>query len=463
MTMIDALQLFTPSVEVFMSLTLIFVASYTLFGTIGLGLHLPTATIYDRKRQEFESLHALVREVSIVGELGHLTEMVTRFTSQYVKTDSCWIVFKSEDSEFELISSTGLADNQISNMRFGKNEGALGWICEHKEPLIAYEAAKDERTRHLSSWNRHIRSLVVTPLLLDGEVIGALFAGKNQEFAFDDEDVNLLSAFVSQVSIAMENARLVDRALEKERLEQEMKIAHDVQRSLLPNHLPLVREGVDIAAASIPAAEVGGDYYDYIEISSSHLGIVIGDVSGKGASAAFYMAHIKGIVQALCRKVDSPARLLAEVNRTLYGNMDRRSYISLTLAFFDLDRRRMRFARAGHLPLAHCGGSDGEVRFFAPSGLGLGLDPGPVFDEVIKEEEMKLHEGDIFLLYTDGVPEARNSDREEFGEGRLVGILQRCRSLKAEEIKERLIQEIRNFTGQTTSHDDITMVITKIS
>ena len=164
---------------------------------------------------------------------------------------------------------------------------------------------------------------------------------KNEEYGFDNDDIDLLGAFTNHIVIALENTKLVKKSLDKERLEHELRLAHDVQLNLLPKEVPVPSDSIDLAAASMPAHEVGGDYFDFIEIDDDHLGMVIGDVSGKGTSAAFYMAEIKGMIQAYSRIYDSPLKILSDVNRALHGNMDRRSFISLTYAILNKKTNKM--------------------------------------------------------------------------------------------------------------------------
>jgi serine phosphatase RsbU (regulator of sigma subunit) len=256
--------------------------------------------------------------------------------------------------------------------------------------------------------------------------------------------------------------QLMRAEAEKERLEEELRIARQIQMSLLPG-TPLARvPGVRVAALCLPAAEVGGDYYDLLPLRDTRLGVLVADVSGKGTSAALYMAELKGLVLSLSRIHDSPARLLCEANRILAANMDARSFVTMTYAIVDASARRMRFARAGHNPLIHLEARSGRTRVLAPAGLGLGLDPGDRFDQILQEDEVPLEPGDFFLFFTDGLSEAMNAGAELFGEGRLRGILERAEGLSSEQMKERILEEVRLFVGDAAPHDDLTLVVLKI-
>jgi serine phosphatase RsbU (regulator of sigma subunit) len=267
------------------------------------------------------------------------------------------------------------------------------------------------------------------------------------------ESFNLMSRGIQQL--------MLEQA-EKERLEEELRIARQIQMSLLPAQGVAGLPGVRVAALCLPAAEVGGDYYDVLPLGDTRMGVLVADVSGKGTSAALYMAELKGLVLSLSRIYESPAKLLAEANRILTANMDSRSFVTMTYAVVDTAARRMRYARAGHSPLIHMQARTGKTRVLAPAGLGLGLDAGPRFEQILEEDEVALEPGDLFLLFTDGLSEAMNPGAELFGEGRLRRILEEGRALGSEELKERILEDVRHFVGEADPHDDMTLVVLKV-
>jgi serine phosphatase RsbU (regulator of sigma subunit) len=217
-----------------------------------------------------------------------------------------------------------------------------------------------------------------------------------------------------------------------------------------------------VSALCIPATEVGGDYYDVLPLSQTRLGVLVADVSGKGTSAALYMAELKGLVLALARIHDSPARLLIEVNRILAESTDSRTFVTMTYAVVDAGNRCMRFARAGHNPLIHLEAHGGKTRVLTPPGLGLGLDRGEAFESVLREEEIPLVPGDTFLFFTDGLSEAMNESSELFGEVRLREILEGSDGLSSDQLKARILEEVERFVGDAAPHDDLTMVVLKV-
>jgi sigma-B regulation protein RsbU (phosphoserine phosphatase) len=255
---------------------------------------------------------------------------------------------------------------------------------------------------------------------------------------------------------------LLRESAEKERLEEELRIARQIQMSLLPPQGSVGLAGLRVAALCLPAAEVGGDYYDLLPLSDTRLGVVVADVSGKGTSAALYMAELKGLVLSLSRIYDSPATLLKQANRILSANLDSRSFITMTYAVVDTQARTMRFARAGHNPLIQLEAASGRTRVLTPQGLGLGIDPGDRFDDILEEVEVPLVPGDHFLFFTDGLSEAMNPSSELFGEQRLRDLLEGAPELASEPLKERILAEVRAFAAGTAQHDDMTMVLLQV-
>jgi sigma-B regulation protein RsbU (phosphoserine phosphatase) len=258
---------------------------------------------------------------------------------------------------------------------------------------------------------------------------------------------------------------LLQTAAEKKRLEEELRIARQIQMSLLPRG-PLDLPGLGVTALCVPAREVGGDYYDFFHLPDERLGILIADVAGKGTSAALYMAELKGLVLALSQSHQSPRQLLIEVNRIISDNLDSRSFITMTYGVIDRRAGVMTYCRAGHTPLIYrSSDSDSEAQVLTPSGLVVGLRiPGAAekFSDLLDEQRIDLTVGDVISLYTDGITEAMNPAGELFGDARLSRIIGEHGHLSAGELRERILREIEAFVGGADQHDDMTMILVKI-
>jgi serine phosphatase RsbU (regulator of sigma subunit) len=299
---------------------------------------------------------------------------------------------------------------------------------------------------------------LVHPIVFKKGVIGLfVLNGNKRSIPYTNEEKAFLGILIGQGSFAIENALLLEDLTQRERFQREIEIAGMVQSSLLPQENPRFK-GLDIDGICYPAAEVGGDYYDFFRLDGSTIGVVIADVTGKGSSAAFYMAVVKGMMLSLTPIYTSPKRLLIELNKRLFGRVDRQIFVTMTYAVIDMRKRILVFSRAGHNALIVRKQEDSSVHYFTPDGIGLGLEKGKVFDKTISESKMPLMRGDLFLFYTDGVSEAMNRRKEEFGDERLMRVVQEMDQNNSEKIRSKIIDAVHGFTGDTPQHDDITLV-----
>jgi sigma-B regulation protein RsbU (phosphoserine phosphatase) len=305
--------------------------------------------------------------------------------------------------------------------------------------------------------------------------VHALFAGTERvrqgdfthKIAVKSEDqLGELAGSFNSMTASIED--LLRQAAEKKRLEEELRIAHEIQMSLLPQG-PLTMAGLSVTALCVPAREVGGDYYDFLPLGDHRVGVLIADVSGKGTSAALYMAELKGLVLSLSEVHTSPRDLLIAANRLIANHLDARSFITMTYAVIDLRARTMTYARAGHTPLIYVPGScdtpgPRQVQILAPDGMvvGLKLDNGEMFDRLLREETIPLRSGDLYLFFTDGISEAMNARDDCFGESRLGELVEAHAHLPSDELRERVLREIAAFVGDAPQHDDMTMILLKV-
>jgi sigma-B regulation protein RsbU (phosphoserine phosphatase) len=270
------------------------------------------------------------------------------------------------------------------------------------------------------------------------------------------ESFNLMTASIEDL--------LREKAV-KERLEQELAVARSIQMSLLPSG-PMSLPGLSLTAHCEPAREVGGDYYDVLPIDDRTVGILVADVSGKGPSAALYMAELKGIVLSLSHFHLSPRDLLVEADQIISRHLDPGSFITVSYLLLDLRARTLRYARAGHCPLIYVPGpyaASRAPRILMPGGLvlGLQLDGGRTFTRLLEEVTLPLGAGDWFLLYTDGISEAMNEDGDCFGDERLADLVAAHADLSADALRARILEQVGAFSGGA-QHDDMTMVLLRI-
>jgi serine phosphatase RsbU (regulator of sigma subunit) len=273
-----------------------------------------------------------------------------------------------------------------------------------------------------------------------------------------------LAASFNSMTSSIED--LLQQKAEKERLEQELRIARSIQMSLLP-HGSVVFPGVSLSGHCEPAREVGGDYYDFLPLDEARIGILIADVAGKGTSAALYMAELKGLMLSLSELHASPRHLLIAANRIISKHLDARSFITMMYAVVDLRARTITLARAGHCPLVYVPGPYAPSRAsqtLQPEGMVLGLqfDTGDLFSRTLAELTLPLGLGDLFLLYTDGISEAMNITGDCFGDARLADLACLHADLASDDLRDCILGEVQAFAGSAAQHDDMTMVLLKI-
>jgi serine phosphatase RsbU (regulator of sigma subunit) len=209
--------------------------------------------------------------------------------------------------------------------------------------------------------------------------------------------------------------------------------------------------------------EVGGDYYDFVQLDERRLSVLIGDVSGKGVSAAFYMTMVKGIIKTLSRKSRQPAALLAEANEIFWENAPRNVFVTVIYGVFDLVEKTLTIASAGHNPLIVWKKKTNATKLMNPRGVGLGLVNPDRYKSIIESVTIPIEEGDIFVFYTDGVSESMNARQEIFGEERLQEAVRTSAHLSSRAIQKNIVETVSRFSGKAPQHDDFTMVVVKVS
>ncbi|MFN0112460.1 MAG: PP2C family protein-serine/threonine phosphatase [Blastocatellia bacterium] len=255
--------------------------------------------------------------------------------------------------------------------------------------------------------------------------------------------------------------QLLEARDERERLRAEFSVAQRAQQQMLPDAPPQV-PGLEIAAICIPSKEVGGDLYDFLPLSDGRLGIVVADVSGKGVPASLYMTLTKGLLVSVSETTSDPGEILREVNRHLYEVCRRKMFVTLFLGVIDPATKRLTYARAGHNPTVFRRPA-GETKLLSAGGIGLGLNRGKIFDQSLKVETIQLAANDKLYFYSDGITEAMNPKNEEYGEERLMELAERLDSVGANEARDVVLTDVKEFLGSNQPQDDQTLVVIRVT
>ncbi|MGV3539350.1 MAG: GAF domain-containing SpoIIE family protein phosphatase, partial [Rufibacter sp.] len=303
------------------------------------------------------------------------------------------------------------------------------------------------------------QSLLVMPLASNNRQFGHLYLLREVEQGFDQDSINVVQSFANQTVLTIENLKLIQESLQNERYKEELKIASTVQDRLIPKTFP-TDTWFEISSYSQAAKEVGGDFYDFLQLSESRIAIIIGDVSGKGISAAFHMAQMKGIFHGLMQQDLLPDEFMVQANSALSRCLERTSFITSALYIIDYKMQGVSFARAGHCHTLYYNSMMEETFYFQTEGLGLGILRDPSYAKRIHRLHYDYNPGDVMVIYTDGIIEARSENLQEYGEERLKFMLSQTYHLEAEDIKSAIMNDVTEFTNDTL-HDDQTLLVIK--
>ncbi len=361
----------------------------------------------------------------------------------------------------EAAASPNVLENYLRSHSIEVDEGLVGRVWKKGEAALLTDLADAPELAKLRATAWGASSVMVTPLLYGRQNLGVLaVANGPASEPFTASDFTVFKSISEQSAFALYNAIIYSEANEKKRLDHDLQIARDIQRILLPSKAPAI-DGFQIAGVNIPARQVSGDYFDYIQVDEERLGVVIADVSGKGVPASLIMAICRSALRAEARGSQSPAEVLRRVNRQLYPDIKEDMFISMAYLILHPQTASVILSRGGHdAPLFYHAAS-GEVEALKPPGMALGIDSGDVFDRVTGDISVPLERDDCLLLYTDGITEALNAEGDEFGPERMIRSVRASAREGAEEMIARLIDDVRNFVDGHPQHDDITLIVVR--
>jgi serine phosphatase RsbU (regulator of sigma subunit) len=308
-----------------------------------------------------------------------------------------------------------------------------------------------------------IGASIVIPLTYKDEITGVLALGnKKSGHFYTREDIDLLETLANQGAVAVANAKLFEENLEKGRMEEELKIAHDLQVSMLPEKPPEL-EGFQIAASSMPAREVGGDFYDFIQIpvneTENKLGIVVADVSGKAVSGALVMSATRSVFRVLSEASHSVRDVMIISNARLKYDIKKGMFVALLYAVLDPVQKTLTLSSAGQTQPILCSSASPPV-YIETEGDKFPL--GIIKDCDYQETNVPLKQGDTFIFYTDGIVEAMNHKEEMYGFDRFLASIEEGKNLEADKFMEKLLSDVSRFVGDKEQHDDLTVVVVKV-
>jgi len=407
--------------------------------------------------QELSILNEIATAVSSARELNQVVELIIQKCIKHLKVEQGSIMLldeKKPDKPFQTMVRK--VDSKVDVVPYHFGIQLTGWMLKNQKPLVINDFQKDQRFSIAYRKDFNIKSLLSVPLFLKGRMIGVLnIFNKQAKEGFTVEDQRLMCIIASQSAQVIENARLYEEEQVLLRMEEELKVAYEIQINLLPKENPQIA-GYDITGKSFPAKEVGGDYYDFIRIDDHHLAICLGDISGKGMPAAMLMANLQATLRGQTLFSTSCKDCLQRSNKLLFQSTDIQKFATLFYGILNTRKNELYYSNAGHdWPFLFSG--DKEPRRLETGGTVLGFLENFAFEEQV----IPFSPGDLLLMYSDGITEAMNADEEEFGENRLVEVTLKHRDELASTLIEKIIAAVKLHTGDAPQMDDITLVVIK--
>jgi serine phosphatase RsbU (regulator of sigma subunit) len=418
---------------------------------------LDNALLYEdseRRSLEKEVLLEVSRALAAPLDLDEVFRAIFDALREVVKYDAAAIYLVNKATQnLEVVSATGFPEGSDDAFKLQVGQGLVGWVAKTGEPVIVPDVLRDPR---YVAARPETRSELAAPLTLRGRTLGVFNLERDIEDAYHEGHLELLMAFAAQAAVALERARMTRELLDRRRLEKELAIARDIQLSFLPGTNPQV-PGFDVAGTSRAHDEVGGDYYDFIPVSDTRLGLAIADVSGKGIPAALLMAGFRMSLLAEIRNEFAIRAVMRKVGTLLFESTERDRFVTAFYGVLDYKNRVLIFSNAGHDPPILLR-ADGTIEYLMDGGVALGV----LADARYEERPIALMPGDVLVMYTDGVSEAAPSDGPMFGHVRIEETARRLAGLSSAEILNGIVEAVVEWAGERGPSDDLTLVVVKV-
>lgn len=443
-----------------------------LVGTTGTvtGADADSAELGARQRDN-QSLTALLEISKALNSSLRLTDVLEKVMDAVIAlTDGerCMMLLGSAVDELEVASRRNLTSEADTSSQY--SQSVVGAVYRSGEAQILTDVSEDARfSMQQSIVGLHLRTVMCVPLRLshfsqetdgadsaDGgaRILGVLYVDRRSPTRhFGEQDLSLLESFAGHAAIAIDNARLYEEALEKRRLEDDVRVANRLQRGLLLSEFPDLPQ-FDVHALNVPSRGVGGDYFEFFEPGDGSLGFAVGDVSGKGIPAAMLMATLQAAFLAAVKADQDLSFVCQHVNQFIYERTTPERYATFFVGILDPDGG-LQYVNAGHNPALLIG--DGETRGLAGGGLPLGLFP----DRTYEVQNVTVAAGDTLVTFSDGVTEAINPSEEEFGDNRLIEVSRRHRKDSAHAHNKAILDAVSAFGDGAPQHDDVTSMVVK--
>jgi sigma-B regulation protein RsbU (phosphoserine phosphatase) len=408
-----------------------------------------------RAVEELGILNEIATAINSTLALEKILDLITQRCVHHLRAEQGAVLLLEEhkpDKPFQTLCRVG--DTSHQRLPFRLDDQLAGWMLRYRSPLLINDMSRDGRFATGVGDLFPVHSLLCVPMISKDKMTGLLAVfNKKAESGFSPDDQRLLAIIASESAQVIENARLAEKEVALLRMQEELRLAYDIQNNLLPTAPPRLA-GYDIAGKSVPAKEVGGDYFDFLAIEDKKLAFCLGDVSGKGLPAALLMANLQAAVRSQTMAGTSLTSCLERANALLFRNTSAEKFATLFFGCLDASDHVLHYCNAGHNhPFLI--GYETEPRRLSTGGLALGC-----FESFPYEEsQVQLNPGDQLVVFSDGISEAVNHDGEEFGEARVSELATANRDASSAELIEKILQKVGDFAGDRPQMDDMTLVV----
>lgn len=406
--------------------------------------------------EQLETLHNITRALNTSLDLDEVLNIVVDQVVSVTGAERGFLLLFDEDDNLQFQVARGLDQQDVVQPEYEVSRTILEQVIASREPLLTINAQSDERLGGESIVTKGLMSILCVPITRREQLIGLVYLDNRLRTGlFNESHRFLVSAFASEAGFAIENARLYKFAVERGRMQRELEMARGIQRGLmLQRFVPL--EGYDVAFAWEAAHEVAGDFYDCLHLSEDQMGIVVADVSDKGAAAAIFMAVALSRFRSDAHTSSTPDEAVQKTNFALLDDATDGMFVTLYYTTFNASGE-MLGVNAGHNQPLLYRAATGDIEWLPKGGRPLGW-----FENIPLETYRTLLDiGDVLVQYTDGLTEAENSEKEEYGKERLANIVRQYHALSADELKQHILEGIHQFCGDVPSFDDLTFVIVR--
>ncbi len=417
-------------------------------------------------REENQKLKIAVEELAILNDIAtaitstqsleKIVALIVQRCIKHLKVEQGVVMLLDEqDTEKPFQTMIRKQDSSPNILPYRFDSQITGWMLKNKSPLLINDLKNDERFKFTDETDLPVKTLLSVPMSLKGKMIGLLtLFNKKSESGFSSDDQRLLSIIAAQSAHVIEHARLLQKEQELFKLEEEYRMAKEIQLNILPKQIPAI-EGYDIFAINISAKEVGGDYYDFIKLTGNRIAFCLGDITGKGLPAAMLMANLQATLRGQALTQKNVSDNIKNSNVLLFNSTAENRFATLFYGELDFVNHTITYCNAGHdAPVSLF---ENNITRLTEGGLLMGCFDFAEFEQ----KDKQIEPGELLLIFSDGVTEAMNSNNEEFGEEKLISIVKSNQDLKVKELIEKIVAEVRVHSSKVEQSDDITLLAIK--